>query len=74
MTITHQNTVDRGALVADLANMVRIPSVNNFGKEIIGAPPEEAMGKYLEKRMLELGLEVEKSEPILYNIHSGPVY
>jgi len=62
MTSPQQSAVDRDALVADLANMVRIPSVNNFGKEFTHGPPEMAMADYLEKRMQELGLEVSRAD------------
>ncbi len=60
MRSNHQNIVDRDALIDDLANMIRIPSINPFGKKICDAPPEKAMAEYLEERMQELGLEIER--------------
>jgi acetylornithine deacetylase/succinyl-diaminopimelate desuccinylase-like protein len=50
-------TVDREALINDLANMIRIPSVNRFGEDDHLHPAEAAMANYFEKRLTELGLE-----------------
>jgi len=56
MQINEQNLID------DLSNMVRIPSLNTFGNEDPDNPAEEDMAKYFEKRLAELGLEMDSIE------------
>lgn len=51
-------SVDEAAIVADLAAMVAIPSVNTFGITP-DAPIEGKMADYYEARLRDLGLEVE---------------
>lgn len=51
--------VDRAALVTDLANMIRIPSVNQFNDEIPDQPAEAVMADYFETRLRELDLDVD---------------
>ncbi|MFT4702244.1 MAG: acetylornithine deacetylase/succinyl-diaminopimelate desuccinylase-like protein, partial [Yoonia sp.] len=52
-------TVHRENLIDDLAQMIRIPSVNCFGASGVSLPPEAAMADFFERRLLELGLDVE---------------
>ncbi|MCV0425641.1 MAG: M20 family metallopeptidase [Roseibium sp.] len=54
--------VDREGLLADLASMIRIPSVNCFGNEDPSAPSEGAMADYLETRLRDLAMHVESRE------------
>ena len=51
--------VHRENLIDDLAQMIRIPSVNCFGASGVSLPPEAAMADFFERRLLELGLDVE---------------
>lgn len=51
--------VDQDALLADLAAMIRIPSVNCFGNDDPNDPSEAGMADFLEARLLELGLDVQ---------------
>ncbi|MEM9579878.1 MAG: M20 family metallopeptidase [Pseudomonadota bacterium] len=48
---------DRDAIIRDLSQMVRLPSVNGFGTWDANAPPEAAMADYLKHRFADLGLE-----------------
>jgi len=54
--------VDRDALVADLAAMIRIPSINCFGNEDPAAPAEAAMTDHFVQKLRDLGLDVETKE------------
>ena len=59
MTDFEAFSVDRQALVTDLVNMIRIPSVNCFGANDPQYPAEAAMADYLEKRLNCLGISTE---------------
>jgi len=52
---------DRDRLLADLAAMIRTPSVNSFGAAG-GTPPEAAMAELFARQLAGLGLEVDSHE------------
>ncbi len=54
--------IERDALVGDLVNMIRIPSINPFGDTRDDHGAEAAMGDYFEGRLRALGLEVTTKE------------
>jgi acetylornithine deacetylase len=54
--------VDRDALIADLAALIRIPSVNCFGNEDPATPPEAAMSDHFAQKLRDLGLNVSTKE------------
>lgn len=54
--------VDLNSLLADLAHMVRIPSVNPFGGVAEGMTGEARMADFYEGRMRELGMETHSAE------------
>jgi acetylornithine deacetylase len=55
----NDSDVNETALVTDLSQMIRIPSVNRFGGDDPDSPAEAAMANYFEERLEALGLEVD---------------
>ncbi|MCP4182594.1 MAG: hypothetical protein GY761_04655 [Hyphomicrobiales bacterium] len=62
MNSAEATTIDRGELINDLANMIRIPSVNRFREDDPLHPAEAAMANYFEKRLSELGSETSSQD------------
>ena len=54
---------DKTALIADLSQMIRIPSVNRFGADDPADPAEAGMADFFEDRLTALGLDVD-SHPV----------
>ena len=50
--------VNQSRIIADLSNMIRIPSVNTFGELSTGLAAEADMADYFEQALRDLGLEV----------------
>lgn len=62
MSLLDNIVVDRAALVSDLSDMIRIPSINPCNEKTMGPPAEAAMADYFETRLRDLGLEVDSCD------------